>query len=117
MANKKITITISDDAFHRLELQSSALDITPNTYIKQVVFNYLNKHKVEFITSEQRLVVQEFQGVQAQLLNALNKISRQYLDKGIHFPQEDVLKFFKSYHEQFKYCIQRLTHDNEKHEQ
>lgn len=112
MANKKVTITISDDAFSKLEMQSSALDITPNTYIKQITFNYLNKHKVEFITSEQKLILQEFQSYQAQLLTALHKISNEYLSKGIHFPEEKIFDFFKSYHLEYKNCIQRLTHDN-----
>jgi len=112
MANKKVTITISDDAFSKLENQANILDITVNTLIKQISMNYITNNKIEFITSEQRIVLQDFQKNQAKLITILNQISTQYLSKGIKFPIDQAIKYLKNYNEHFKTCVQGLSHDN-----
>lgn len=112
MANKKVTITISDDALLKLEDQAKALDITVNTYIKQIAMNYITNNKIEFVTNEQKLILQSFQSSQSKIINLLNKITKEYLSQGTSFPADKVLKYFQSYHTEFKKCIQRLSHDN-----
>ena len=112
MANKKVTITMSDDAFRKLENQANILDITVNTLIKQISMNYITNNKIEFVTNEHRVILQDFNKNQAKLITILNQISMNYLNKGVKFPADKVLDYFKAYHKEFKDCIQGLSHDN-----
>lgn len=112
MINKKVTITISEEALSKIETQAKSLDISPNLYIKQIAMNHINKNDFTWFTKEQKLVIQEFSQHQSRLINILNQIENEYLKKGIHFPTDKIKEYFKSYHEHFKQCIERLSNDN-----
>lgn len=112
MANKKVTITISESALSKIEIQSDALDITPNLYIKQITMQHVNNSKVTFFTPQQVLVLKEFNEKQSQLLNTLRKIDEEYLKKGIHFPTDKLQTYFQNYHKLFSSTIERLSDDN-----
>lgn len=112
MATKKVTITISEEALEKIEIQSKALDITSNTYIKQLAMNHVNNSKFTWFTQEQRLAIQDFSYKQSQLINTLRKIDEKLLKKGIQFPTQQVQNYFKSYHKHFKQYIERLADGN-----
>lgn len=109
MATKKLTITLSEEALSKLEFQAKALDITSNTFVKQIAMNYINNNEFIFFSKEQLQILQDFSYKQSQLINTLRKIDEEYLKKGVQFPTEKLLDFFKSYHNQFKHCIERLS--------
>jgi hypothetical protein len=105
----KITITISEEALSKIEVQSNALDITPNTYIKQVMMQHVNNSNFAFFTSEQRLALQDFSSKQSQLLNIMKKIDEEYLKQGKSFPMIKINEYLKSYNSHFKSTIERLS--------
>ena len=104
----KVTITISQDALSKLETHANAIDISVNLLIKQIAMNYVNENKIEFISSEKKLIMQDFQKEQAKLASILTKISNQYIQQGINFPSDKVLEYFKAYHASFKDTLERL---------
>lgn len=108
----KVTITISEQALSKIEVFATALDISPNLYIKQVTMNHINKNDFTWFTTEQRQALKDFSTKQGQLINTLNKIEEEYLKQNISFPTDKIKEYFKSYHKHFKICIERLDNAN-----
>jgi hypothetical protein len=109
MASQKITITISDTAVKKLKVEADMLDISINTYIKQIALNHLNNNKLIFLTSESKVFINNFSQKQSQLLNTLRRIDKEYLKNGKSFPISKIEEYFKSYHKHYKEMIERLS--------
>jgi ribonuclease D len=104
---KKITLSISKEFMSKIEVVASSLDSSVNSILKQSALASFNKANLTFLTSEDRLLIQQFQKNQIVLANILKQFQTDALN-GEVLPVDKIIKNFHIYHEQFVDMIETV---------
>lgn len=107
-SNVKVTLSISPRFYSKLQIQSEVLDLTVNTLLKQSALSAFNKAEITFLTSEQKLIIQNFTLYQIKLSQTLQQINEKLERNSNAFPIEKLLDYMKQYHEAFIQLIEDL---------
>lgn len=115
MKTRRVTVPFSISTFDKLKFQADAIEVSVNSYVKQITTNYLNDNKHSFLTKEQKETIREFKRVQSNIANNINQIARK-LNSGEleNFPVKNIIQYLRYYDDAFKKYIDKENNDDNK---
>jgi len=104
---KKITLSISKEFMSKIEVVASSLDSSVNSILKQSALASFNKANLTFLTSEDRLLIQQFQKNQIVLANILKQLQTT-ASNGNEIPISKIINNLRIYQEDFIEMIETV---------
>ncbi|CAA6807596.1 MAG: Unknown protein [uncultured Campylobacterales bacterium] len=101
---KIVTFPLLIEDFEKISSQSKRLDIKTNTMAKKIVLNYLENKPNDFISAEEKELIQQYMRISRSIATNINQIAHNSnLRK--YFDVNTIINSLKQYEDEFKSFI------------